>query len=180
CVRSGDGFFEHHGQDEYFRTVFKNNLCIGGPGKGRQGRYSSGMGQAVSLAGYNSTCEFDYNGVGTFQTPFRGLIGDQTFTDLEGLRRLTGGSHSVQVDMGVFAAAVEFPEPVYPEREPADLRLKPGSAAVDAAVLIPNVNDNYTGKGPDLGAYELGQPPPHYGPRPPGMDEETAWKEKSR
>jgi len=179
CVKSGDGFFEHHGQNEYFRTVFKNNLCIGGTGKGRQGRYSSGTGLAVSLKGYNSTCEFDYNGVGTFQAPFKGLIGDRTFTDIKGLRRLTRGKHSVQVDMGVFARPVEFPYPAYPEREPADLRLKAGSAAEDAAVYIPNINDNYAGKAPDLGAYEVGQKLPHYGPRPPGMDEETTWKEKN-
>ncbi len=177
CVKSGDGFYEHHGQNAYFRTVFKNNLCIGGSGKGRQGRYSSGKGLAVSLAGYNNTCEFDYNGVGACQTPFKGLIGEETFTDIKGLHRLTGGNHSVQVDLGVFAAPVEFPYPAFPERRPADLRLKAGSAAVDAGLFIPNVNGGFTGDAPDLGAYELGQELPHYGPRPPGVDEETVWKD---
>ncbi|MEA2063282.1 MAG: hypothetical protein U9P14_06270, partial [Gemmatimonadota bacterium] len=109
---------------------------------------------------------------------FKGLIADKTFTDLKGLRRLTGGKHAVRVDMNVFKAPVEFPYPAYPEREPADLRLKPGSAAVDAGVYIPNVNDNYSGKAPDLGAYELGQEPPHYGPRPKGVDEGTMWQDK--
>jgi len=47
-----------------------------------------------------------------------------------------------------------------------DLRLKPGTAAVDAGTLLPNVNDLYRGKAPDLGCYELGEPLPHYGPRP--------------
>ena len=47
-----------------------------------------------------------------------------------------------------------------------DFRLKPGSAAVDAGVVIPNVTDGYTGKAPDLGAYEVGAPLPQYGPRP--------------
>jgi hypothetical protein len=37
---------------------------------------------------------------------------------------------------------------------------------VDAAVIIPNVNDDYEGAGPDIGAYEAGRPLPHYGPRP--------------
>ena len=180
CVKSGDGFFEHHGQNEYFRTVFKNNLCIGGTGKGTQGRYASGTGLAVSLEGFNSTCEFDYNAVGTYQTPFKGLIGNQTFTDIKGLNRLTGGNHSVQVGMDDFAAAVDFPYPAYPERKPADLRLKKGSSAVDAALAIPNINDNFTGKAPDIGAYELGRELPHYGPRPAGMDEETTWKDNNR
>ena len=40
-----------------------------------------------------------------------------------------------------------------------------GSVAVDAGVRLPNVNDGFTGKAPDLGAYEVGQPIPHYGPR---------------
>jgi hypothetical protein len=180
CVKSGDGFFEHHGQNEYFRTVFKNNLCIGGTGKGRQGRYASGTGLAVSLEGFNSTCEFDYNAVGTYQTPFKGLIGNKTFTDIKGLNRLTGGKHSVRVDMDDFAAPVDFPYPAYPKREPADLRLKPGSAAVDAAVSIPNINDNHSGGAPDIGAYEFGRELPHYGPRPAGVDEETTWKDNNR
>jgi hypothetical protein len=46
-----------------------------------------------------------------------------------------------------------------------DFRLKPGGKAVDAGVTIPNVNDNQSGSAPDLGAYEVGQPKPHYGPR---------------
>ena len=46
-----------------------------------------------------------------------------------------------------------------------DLRLKPGSAAVDAGVRLPNINDGHAGKAPDLGAYELGRELPVYGPR---------------
>ena len=44
-------------------------------------------------------------------------------------------------------------------------RLKPGSKAVDAGDPIPTVNDGFSGVAPDLGALELGQPLPHYGPR---------------
>jgi len=40
------------------------------------------------------------------------------------------------------------------------------SPLIDAAVLLPNVNDDYTGDGPDIGPYEVGKPVPHYGPRP--------------
>ena len=47
-----------------------------------------------------------------------------------------------------------------------DFRLKPGSAAVDRGVILPNVTDGFSGAAPDLGAIELGQAPPHYGPRP--------------
>jgi hypothetical protein len=46
-----------------------------------------------------------------------------------------------------------------------DFQLRPGSAAVDAGVRLPGVNDGFTGRGPDLGAHEVGRPVPHYGPR---------------
>jgi hypothetical protein len=47
-----------------------------------------------------------------------------------------------------------------------DFRLKPNSPAIDRGVVLPNVTDGFAGKAPDLGAIELGQEPPHYGPRP--------------
>lgn len=50
--------------------------------------------------------------------------------------------------------------------EKTDLRLDPASRAVDAGVVLPNFNEGFSGKAPDLGCCELGQPLPHYGPRP--------------
>jgi hypothetical protein len=47
-----------------------------------------------------------------------------------------------------------------------DFRLKRDSAAVDAGCILPNINDGFTGKAPDLGALEVGQAVPIYGPRP--------------
>ena len=46
-----------------------------------------------------------------------------------------------------------------------DFQLRPGSAAVDAGIRLPGINDDFTGRAPDLGAYEAGRPMPHYGPR---------------
>ena len=43
--------------------------------------------------------------------------------------------------------------------------LKPGSAAVDRGVSLPTVTDGFAGRAPDLGALEVGQAVPHYGPR---------------
>ena len=53
--------------------------------------------------------------------------------------------------------------------EDFDFRLRPGSSPIDAGVRLPGVNDDFTGRAPDLGAYEMGQPTPHYGPRSPGV-----------
>jgi len=47
-----------------------------------------------------------------------------------------------------------------------DFRLKPGSAAIDRGVELPNITDGFTGRAPDLGALELGKPLPIYGARP--------------
>jgi hypothetical protein len=49
--------------------------------------------------------------------------------------------------------------------EDVDFRLKPGAAAVDRGVVLPNVNDGFAGRAPDLGALEVGQRPLQYGPR---------------
>jgi hypothetical protein len=78
--------------------------------------------------------------------------------------------HSVLVDYDVFVNVPKL------DRDPKtvqrlynfrdyDFRLRPGSAAIDRGVVIPNVNDGFTGSAPDLGALEAGQPLPTYGPR---------------
>lgn len=51
------------------------------------------------------------------------------------------------------------------EREIQDLRPRQGTRIIDAALRIPNINDDFNGTGPDCGAYEAGQELPHYGPR---------------
>lgn len=37
-----------------------------------------------------------------------------------------------------------------------DLRPKAGSPAIDAGTVLPNINDEFTGKAPDIGCFELG------------------------
>jgi len=80
-------------------------------------------------------------------------------------------THSVLLDYDVFvhvpmldAKDMKTIQKLYDAKD-LDFRLKPGSAAVDKGAVIPNVTDGYSGNAPDLGALELGQPLPHYGPR---------------
>ena len=54
---------------------------------------------------------------------------------------------------------------------PQNLALGAANAALDAAVLIPNVNDDFRGPAPDLGAWESGCLPFAFGPRRLGIDE---------
>jgi hypothetical protein len=46
-----------------------------------------------------------------------------------------------------------------------DFRLREGSTAVDRGVALPTITEGFAGRAPDLGALEVGQRPPHYGPR---------------
>jgi hypothetical protein len=46
-----------------------------------------------------------------------------------------------------------------------DLRLRSSAKVIDAGIILPQITDGFAGKAPDLGCYELGQDPPHYGPR---------------
>ena len=164
-VKVGDGLRVIHNPSYAY---FRNNLAIGGEGGGSFGNYDSGEGRAVEFPYADSTTSLDYDGVGTHGTDFLAKIGGIKTYSFEELRDTTTEKHAVLVDMNVFRQGVEFPNPAIPEREPEDLRLRPGSAAVDAGLVITNINDNFTGSGPDLGAYELGADPPHYGPRPEG------------
>ena len=79
--------------------------------------------------------------------------------------------HSVTVDYDIFvnvpkldAQDLKTVQKLY-KAEDFDFSLKPGSAAIDRGVVLPNVTDGFTGAAPDLGALELGQVQPHYGPR---------------
>ena len=94
----------------------------------------------------------------------------RAFPTLKAYSAATGqDKHSRVVDFDVF---VNGPKPDFTDIthvvaiDSVDLRLKKGSAAIDAGVALPNITDGYTGKAPDLGAYEYGVPLPHYGPRP--------------
>jgi hypothetical protein len=79
--------------------------------------------------------------------------------------------HSVLVDYDVFVNVPKLDrDPKTVQRlynfKDYDFRLRAGSAAIDKGVAIPNVNDGFSGRAPDLGALEFGQPLPTYGPRP--------------
>jgi hypothetical protein len=96
----------------------------------------------------------------------------QRFRTLADFTAATGQeSHGIEVDYDIFT---NLRSPLRPDSskpgkpyDAADLdfTLRPGARAVDAGVRIPNVNDSFSGKAPDMGAYEVGQTPPVYGPR---------------
>jgi hypothetical protein len=97
----------------------------------------------------------------------------RSYPGLDDYRRGTGqDTHSVLVDYDVFmnvppldARDVANLQKLY-RADDVDFRLRPGSAAVDRGMMLPNVTDGFTGQAPDLGALEVGVPVPHVGPRP--------------
>ena len=93
----------------------------------------------------------------------------KTYSSLSEFRAATGQeAHGIEVDFDIFEN-LAAPDPakrhaVYHAMD-LNFRLRPGSKAVDAGVLIPTINDDFAGRAPDLGALELGGPVPKYGPR---------------
>lgn len=159
---------------------FRNNLFLGTDAPGR--------GIAV-LGGPTAYSTYDYNGyrpnrraetqyVWLGPRPGRQVDYDmprdqgRPFETLAELAAATGQeTHGIEIDYDIFERlrAPLPPDSSTPGRvyHAVDLRfvLKPGSKAVDAGARLPNVNDGFAGKAPDLGAYEVGQEMPVYGPR---------------
>ena len=166
-----------------YNCVSRNNLFVG-----TEGEY------AADLSCPAVDCDFDYDGFAgmlgrhpdlraieapknpnaapRLAGPFRRFlhwngVAYDTLADLKA--RCPVERHAVQLDSAsVFASGV-LPPTDEKDRFPndgQDLRLKSSCGAVDAGEAIPGLNDDFKGKAPDLGAYELGQELPHYGPRP--------------
>jgi len=162
----------------WLNTHFLNNLVLG------EGVYP----QIFQVRTYTNYTTSDYNGFRPnpgaeysftwVSPPFSLLYGThenpqwvvRNFKTLPEYCQGTGKDcHSRLVDWDIFENLTP-PDRNDPQRlyNPKDLHfeLKPTSLAVDAGLILPNVTDDFTGKGPDLGALEAGQPAPIYGPRP--------------
>ena len=96
----------------------------------------------------------------------------RAFAALAEYSRATGqDAHSAIVDYDVFVNVRRLDaqdsasvQKLYKASE-FDFRLKAGSSAVDRGIALPTVTDGFAGRAPDLGALEVGQSLPHYGPR---------------
>ncbi|MEO5922309.1 MAG: hypothetical protein ABIR70_00625 [Bryobacteraceae bacterium] len=103
----------------------------------------------------------------------RPQLQNRQFATLQEYSQATGQDrNSVLVDYDIFvkvprldASDISSLQKLY-KAEDFDFRLKPGAAAVDRGVVLPTVTNGFAGRAPDLGALEVGQTPPHYGPRP--------------
>ncbi len=110
--------------------------------------------------------DVDYDGFdwGQSETAFR-WENRKRFPDLESFAEAVGiERHGVRVKKEEIFERWDIPaEPGAVSAQ--HLTLKAGCNAIDAGDVLPNINDDFTGKAPDLGAYEFGKPLPQYGPR---------------
>ena len=148
-------------------AMLRNNLLLG-----------AGTGYTMESGSPDPRTSLDYNGWSRNNDDPQAFIkftDDGTLTgalhyrsgSLPDFYEKTGhGEHSMVVDMDVFVAA-HYPETgVSYDSGSMDLRLRPGSAPVDAGVRLPNITRQVAGAAPDMGAYEVGVGQPHFGPRP--------------
>jgi len=135
--------------------VMRNNLFVGTAGN-----------YAYESTAPMRNCDFDYDGFGGQWRTFlkwNGRYPTMGAAKATGLYR-----HAVRVDPAtLFRSGVRPPADARRQFPTAanDLRLRKGSGAIDAGQPLPTINDGFGGEAPDLGAYELGTPLPHYGPR---------------
>jgi len=116
----------------------------------------------------NWSMDLDYNG-------YVGKIGigpwmrmDQTFGTTVKLAESTGNErHGKSTTVAeCFAETISIPRPPNAIDPAPMFRVRDSSPAVNCGALLPNINDNFQGDAPDMGAHELRSPEPRYGPRP--------------
>jgi len=149
------------GPSSHFKI--ENNLFVGRPMVGEP---------VVSWSGLINDGTFDYNGWspdGTFDFGAAGSWGSFDLMQSDGVFE----THGVSLTPGVFANGLVPPTKYKVRMSPQDATLASGSNAVDAGLVLPNLNDGFRGAAPDLGALEIGCPLPIFGVRAEGVDETT-------
>ncbi len=171
-----------------------NNTIIGegraGPASNQQYRNNLIVAQGafdpvLAVTTYTNYSSSDYNGFRpnpdtadsfewnspAFDVPaaFGKTTVQRRYKNLQEYSEATGqDQHSVLVDYDVFVH-VPKPDATDPQRvytpDGFDFSLRADSPAVDAGAVLPTITDGFTGRAPDLGAFEIGKAPFHYGPR---------------
>ena len=134
--------------------------------------YLGAQRYAMETGSPDKRTTLDYNGYRRTSDPERFIRwkdwkgNNPRYASLAEFTRGTGHEkHGIMVDFDVFKKCPPPKRGGAHKPEDYDLRLKEGGRPIDAGVRLPNINDGFTGKAPDIGCYEFGEPPPHYGPR---------------
>ena len=110
--------------------------------------------------------DLDYDGFdwGESTRPF--FHNGTTYTSLESFSAGTGQeANGIRISHQTCIPTMDVPGDSPMTVPPQHLVLARRCPAIDAGAILPNINDDFRGRAPDLGAYERGQPLPTYGPR---------------
>ncbi len=186
-VYAGQPSANLNGREGVSNLHFRNNLMLGeNPDSMRNYRTGKDFGGIYFVDTYTSYTTSDYNGFRPNEgfdaqfmwlSPAGGAVRDyknprevHSFKTLQQLCKALGQEcHGILVDYDIFQNVKKADLKDFSRvftRDELDFRLRPNAPAVDAGCILPNVNDDFIGKAPDLGALELGQPLPIWGPRP--------------
>jgi hypothetical protein len=87
------------------------------------------------------------------------------YDDLAAFQAASGQeAHAVEMPLSCFET-LDIPGPPPAVIPPQHVTLAEDCIGIDSGEVLPNINDDYVGSAPDLGAHERGAPPLHYGPR---------------
>jgi len=170
----------NNGGSGHPNSNYRNNLFLGADGPTNVARFPYTTPYSVA----------NYNGYRPNQGPespddqFRWLSPEDGklvgFKTLREFSRASGlEKNGITIDYDVFEDLQKpthkfergVPYPVYHAVD-LNFNLNPKGKVVDAGIIIPNVNDNYKGDAPDLGALEVGSPAETYGARHLDPDQE--------
>lgn len=155
-----------HDDSTSHHFVIEDNLFVSAP---------SATGRTMDWTGTIDDGTFDYDGFfpdGIVDFDYAGT-GYTKYSSFAAARAAVAvfEPHGLLLAPPIFANGLTAPADYKTALSPADVTLAAGSNAIDKGVLLANVDDGFTGAGPDLGAVETGCPKPIYGPRPTGTDE---------
>ncbi len=150
---------EASGADYLSRVQSNNNLWIS-----VQDRYAWESGSDdgfVPFWGMN----LDYDGFDWGNYPYAMKWKGIRYVDLEAFTSATGlESHGIRIDKDTCLETFDMVQPT--TSMPLQyLTLAEDCNAENAGIVLTGINEDYSGSGPDMGAYERGAPLPHYGIR---------------
>jgi hypothetical protein len=157
------GIVNDHWTYRMLRGTMRNNLLI-----------SVGNQRMIKRCdeGPSPKTDWDYDGFdwGTSSTAFDCVGIHSSVSSFSNMLEANGAvgaeTHGIRIQWQSCFEALNVPGPAPASTiPPQHTTLKPGCNAVNAGEVLPNINDGFSGNGPDLGAYEIGQALPHYGPR---------------
>lgn len=138
--------------DAVRNSVSRNNLFVGSPDA-----------YAVQLESPMEGCDFDRDGFSGGPWKLFLKWNNARFESADQARRKAPAYRNA-----VVAELPDFEIPENSEKEARvgfEPRLRAASPMIDAGEPLPGFNDDWAGKGPDLGAHEAGTAFPAYGPR---------------